>query len=248
MTACVSPPGNMSNTVLLDAQIREKQYINAIRFYLTNTSLPIIFIDNSDTDLSYQFQKEINIGRIEFLNFNGNNFNPILGKGYGEGLIIQYALDKSKFLTHASRVIKITGRLIIPNINNLLAYANKNNLVYANRMKDKYGKLMCHSYFFIIPTSKLIVFSNNISEINEQKHLYFEHILYKTVYKYNQEFKLPIILEGMSGTSGITYHYSHIDYFKAFVNYWLHKCGIYQETFFPKLKKYFQKSKHVNDD
>lgn len=54
MTACVDPQG-MSNTILQDKDLRKQQYIEALDFYLTKTDLPIVFVENSNTDFSNLF-------------------------------------------------------------------------------------------------------------------------------------------------------------------------------------------------
>ena len=52
LTACVNPNG-MSKTVLQDVELRRKQYVNALNFYLQETSLPICFVENTGFDMSF---------------------------------------------------------------------------------------------------------------------------------------------------------------------------------------------------
>lgn len=87
LTACVNPNG-MSKTVLQDVELRRKQYVNALNFYLQETSLPICFVENTGFDMSCEFHSYIDSGRLEYLCFKGNNYDKSLGKGYGEAVII----------------------------------------------------------------------------------------------------------------------------------------------------------------
>mgnify|MGYP006928564830 FL=1 len=117
MTACINPQG-MANTALQDVEIRKKQYLDAVNYYLVHTHFNIIFVENSGFDISSLYQEYIEKGRIEVITYYGNNFDKKLGKGYGEGLIICRALHQSKLL-HDSKalVIKVSGRHVVKNIN-----------------------------------------------------------------------------------------------------------------------------------
>ena len=110
LTACVNPNG-MSKTVLQDMELRRKQYVNALNFYLQETSLPICFVENTGFDMSCEFHSYIDSGRLEYLCFKGNNYDKSLGKGYGEAVIILYATENSVFLKRCKYLIKVTGRV-----------------------------------------------------------------------------------------------------------------------------------------
>ena len=94
LTACINPDG-MPFTCLADVGVRKKQYIEALNFYLKNTTRKIVFVENSGTDISSSFKDFQH--RIEFLCFDGNLcFDKRKGKGYGEALILEYAMAKSE--------------------------------------------------------------------------------------------------------------------------------------------------------
>lgn len=120
LTACVNPNG-MVYTCLQDSSTRQQQYIEALRFYLEHTKLPIVFCENTNTDFSNLFKKEIDKGRLEYLTFNGNDYDKAKGKGYGEAKIIIHAIEKSAILKSCNQIIKITGRLIIDNIRRIIS-------------------------------------------------------------------------------------------------------------------------------
>lgn len=118
MTACVRPDG-MIYTSLQDPWIRASQYVEAIDFYLRETDYNIVFCENSGVDLWNEISASQKETRLEYLTFNGNNYDKKYGKGYGEAKIIQHAFQHSIFLKEASYVIKITGRVKVLNIDEL---------------------------------------------------------------------------------------------------------------------------------
>ncbi len=111
----------MTFTSLNDIYERKRQYIDALRWYLQNTSLKITFVENTETDFSNIFRTYVDSGRLEFITFNGNDFDKTKGKGYGEGIIIKKAFETSQFIEDSKYVIKITGRLILSNIQQVIS-------------------------------------------------------------------------------------------------------------------------------
>ena len=71
LTGCINANG-MSFTALSNLEERKRQYISAIRYYISNTNFQIVFSENSGTDISPLFQEVIDSGRMEYLTFNGN--------------------------------------------------------------------------------------------------------------------------------------------------------------------------------
>ena len=86
LTACINP-GKMIHTSLTDVDIRRRQYEDALEFYLLQTDYPIVFVENSGTDISGDFRKFVDCGRLEFVTFQGNEeFDRKKGKGYDEDI------------------------------------------------------------------------------------------------------------------------------------------------------------------
>lgn len=94
MTACINP-NKMAYTALQDWSVRRKQYCEALDYYLHATDYPIVFVENSGEDISPDYTEWIRKGRLEILTFEGNDFPRHLGKGYGEGIIVDYAISHS---------------------------------------------------------------------------------------------------------------------------------------------------------
>ena len=122
LTGCINPNG-MSYTALSNTEERKAQYIEAINYYISYTRYPIVFVENSGTDISLLFTDAIKSNRMEYLFFSGNK-NKERGKGYGECEILQYALEHSVLIntSKSKRIAKITGRLIIRNINSIIRW------------------------------------------------------------------------------------------------------------------------------
>lgn len=122
MTATVSPNG-MGYTALQDPEERAAQYVEAIEFYLRETDLDIVFCENTGVNLFDRVCSPAKHGRLECLAFCGNDYDRSRGKSYGEGVIVAYALRHSERLRRCSRVIKITGRVKIHNLGEMLRIA-----------------------------------------------------------------------------------------------------------------------------
>ena len=105
LTACVNP-GGMAYTKLQDGNVRLLQYKKALDWYLGHSDLPILVVENTMTDFSADYQSYIDSGRLEYLTFDGNQFDKSKGKGYGEMLIMKYGMEHSRFLKEAKRVTK----------------------------------------------------------------------------------------------------------------------------------------------
>jgi hypothetical protein len=141
MTSTIEPK-DMINLSLRSKTERLKQYRKALRFYLLNTNCKIVYCDNSNQSPSTEKLSDVdfdNLGnRYEELIFDGNK-EKSLGKGYGECEIINYALNYSKFISKMNdkdRIIVLTGRVIIRNIQNLMNVYPKENINYEYVLSD----------------------------------------------------------------------------------------------------------------
>lgn len=206
LTSCVYPAG-MIYTALQDPIQRLSQYHKALDWYLKNTDIPIVIADNSGYNYSNDFKDAVSTNRLEVLSFYGNDYDKQLGKGYGEAKIIRYAIEHSEFIKQDSNILKITGRLIIKNINVFSSNGLKVKPVFYG------GKGCCESYFFIAPVSFFCnYFLKDSDKINDSTGYYFEHHLYKKYMQWKQEghpvsyFFLPVIIDGISGSKGTNYN------------------------------------------
>lgn len=209
LTGCINP-GGMAYTALEDQEERKEQYVSAIRFYLTNTTYPIVFTENSGIDISLLFESEITSGRMECLSFHGNQ-NKERGKGYGECEIIQYTLDNSRLIKSDKEqcIIKITGRLIVKNILPIIKWHHfifsLQTVIFSINSELSFPD----SRIIIAPITFYKTFLKSKEEINDSKNYYLEHALCDVLkrekgFPYSPFLFMPQI-EGISGSTGEVY-------------------------------------------
>lgn len=210
LTGCINPNG-MPFTSLTNSSVRQVQYIHSINYYIHNTSFPIVFVENSNTDVSHIFHPSLLNSRIEFLTFCGNKKKD-KGKGYGEAEIIEHALLYSKIIASTNKqccIIKITGRLIIKNIKELICnhypFQGHNNIVVSYNSDFSFAD----SRVIVAPFNFYIAFLKNKEQINDFNKIYFENVLSDSIkqvkeYHYYPFYSEPQII-GMSGSTGEEY-------------------------------------------
>lgn len=238
LTACVNPQG-MVYTNLQNGDERTAQYKDALRWYLMNTDLKIVFVENTMTDLSLDFVDYIESGRLEYFTFNGNKFDRKLGKGYGEAIILETALKNSTIIRQTDYLIKITGRLVLTNLNAILKKHKplSDDCVWANTGLVN-GHCYCLSSFFICPPLFLQkYFIPRKGRINDSAGYFFEHLLYNSLlwwlrdHHKHCEFRLPFNFIGTSGSTNTRYSSGRSARFKAFRQYLMHRFSYYQNFY-----------------
>jgi len=149
LTATVTPAAGMPGTVRSDPAVRLKDYCDAFDFY---TSLPhhivdkILLLENSETNLDVfrRIAEKNKIDKqIEYINIS-SAYDAAKGKGYGEFLMLDAGLAKSSLCTPLSKIWKITGRLQIINLENLIKTSPSDYEVYCDLrdvpfIGDKFG-------------------------------------------------------------------------------------------------------------
>ena len=212
LTSCVNPNG-MPFTALSDINVRKQQYLDALRFYVNNTPLPIVYVDNSNVDIKeYNVISNIVDDRLEILSFDGNH-DKEHGKGYGELEIIDYAIKHSNIINSNTNVsiIKITGRLVIVNIMTILNQLKYNILPSSNSvicsMNSDFS--MADSRLLIAPLNFYKRLIENRMAINDSEGVYLEHVLCSLIKKQNlyafHTFFSEPQYQGVSGSTNITY-------------------------------------------
>ena len=167
-----------------------------------------MFCDNSGYSLDEQYYRKIASEKrkeFEYLSFNGDYESTIkYGKGYGEGEIMNYVINNSQLLNNENSFSKITGRLIIKNINKLIKNENKN--YFMNQVKNyKVDTRFYHvnKQFFML---NLI---DSYKNVNDNNGYYLEHAysasLKKTNNNYRSFYQKPFFY-GESGSTGNKYN------------------------------------------
>lgn len=207
LTSCVKPQ-DVNNIAIKDISQRLQDYIRNIYFLNDIPNINIVVTDNSDYNYS-DIIPNINKNKFEFLHFNGNNYDKKLGKGYGEKMIIEYAFLNSAILSKSDIVIKLTGRTLCNNLEELIeiytSISYKKNIIQADtNMKLSYAD----SRIFIAPTSFFTeIFIPNSNYIDESKGIWFEHILAQSIRlskTHRIRHYLFLRLPQLKGTSGST--------------------------------------------
>jgi len=221
----------MGMTALQDSGIRKQQYIDTIKWYLCNTEVNIVVAENTGYDLKPELSEFIRSGRIEYITFNGNNYDKTRGKGYGEAMIIDYGIMQSKLIDDSTLIIKVTGRLKCNSINTIIRKCNKKGTVYSSFTKDGNDQTISNSQVFVFSRP----FWENyyyplISKINDSKGIYFEHVLYDSIKQWKKDgnsfehFWFPLDLNGVSGTTGKDIS-THTSRFIIWIHSMLHLIG-----------------------
>ncbi len=244
LTACVNPLG-MAYTKLSNPEVRLQQYKESLDWYLANTDMKILMVENSAYDFSDSYQEQMDNGRLEFLVFDGNNYDRSKGKGFGEALIMDYGIRHSDLIKNASAndlIVKATGRLLCLNIQKLCMRYHNPDTVYSNIGKDDWNGNISDSQFVIAPISFWRdYFLPNREKIDDSARYHFEHLLYDSICKWkktgkrHREFWLLPMIKGVSGTSGqIIMSSAHRD-IRGRIMYMLHELG-YRGYFNPFYK------------
>lgn len=223
LTGCINPSG-MTFTKVQDNVIRLSQYCDAIRFYLHKTPCNILFVENSGTDISSHFQRQIEDGRLEVLTFQGNTYNKDFGKGFGEMLIINYAIINSMLIKKSNAICKVTGRYKILNINSFLSFYMSCDATLMvellRRLKYSDSRLFIATVDFY--KYLLLPYKN---KVNDTSGFYFEHALCHAVLEGLLKdhtlvpFKYKPRYSGQSGTDGVLFNHSFLHWYPRNVIY-----------------------------
>ena len=125
LTATIAPP--RAAVARHDTEVRRKDYLRSLEFYL---SLPsdiidrILFVDNSASDISdiLRFVKlRARDKVIEIISFQGNDHPVGFGKAYGEFKLLDFGLKHTSLIGETDSFWKVTGRLRVLNLSKLVS-------------------------------------------------------------------------------------------------------------------------------
>lgn len=131
MTAAVNVNG-MPGISAESINGREEQYIRTLRFYASKSFIPrILFVENSNWDLT-RIKKEVCSDKVVYVSIDGNTYPREWGKGYGEFLIMDRAVDELCELYGGGVFVKVTGRFPVLNIESMFKeFTNRHPLKLA---------------------------------------------------------------------------------------------------------------------
>jgi hypothetical protein len=141
LTATISPPPGVPRLQKTNPIQRLQDYISALSYYapfIPSTLDSIVFVENSNSDLeslkSIVAQKKI-AERVEFIGFDGLDYPPSFGRGYGEFKLIDFAMKHSTIIqlaTSHDRIWKVTGRYVVVNFAEILETAPSDFHIYCD--------------------------------------------------------------------------------------------------------------------
>lgn len=174
-------PISLYNSERNDPKEREQDYIKSTHFYLKK-GYRVVFVENSNTRSKQILQLGKNNPNLEYLTFESKESH--LGKSKGEVEIINFALNNSQLLQSVDYIIKITGRYLVSNIDQLILPTNDiEKPVYMNptrnlRWADTRVMMMKKSYYFDF-------FMPIVSKyLDESKDVFMENVFIKSLFQF----------------------------------------------------------------
>lgn len=215
MTGCISPSEKVIELCVKDKDYREQQYINAILFYIENTTIKnIVFCDNSVQPVNEMLCRKAREKRknFEWLSFQGNyEKTEQLGKGYGEGEILEYVLNNSELIYKCKYMAKITGRLRLLNIDTVLRFLFASEYHFSSYF-DEGKHLFIDTRFFVAETDRFRdKFLDAYKNVNDRKGIFYEYAIANRIQERGiafRDFPLALNIVGDSGSSGYSYRWT----------------------------------------
>jgi len=177
-------------------------------------NLKIVICDGSGYDFEPILHQKFPGRKIESLYFkNSSEAVRKNGVGYGEGEIIKYALNHSKYLNNSDYIIKCTGKLWVSNIQDCLKewhsdfMANAHFLNIFSLRPIKIDYIDTRFYIF----NKKFYINNLLDSFKESgfgENKSIENIFLKVILGLNLKgfiFSTNPVIHGMSGASGTYY-------------------------------------------
>ena len=205
---------NIPATNVTGIEQRLFQYLWSIEYAIDhyNKVTHIIFCENTDYNYDYSVLKEKASRKGKFfetLPFKGDyDIIQQKGKGYGEGEIIKYAIENSKYLRTCQSFYKLTGRLLVANMDRIISGTLSVN-AFDFHPGAIYNRKRGHVETLFYKTDKnlfQIYLNDAYREVDEAKFRYLEHIFYQRLKGLNlKSFRIFPDISGQSGTTGKEY-------------------------------------------
>jgi hypothetical protein len=216
VTGTIAPGRDAKYLTIRDSQERLDQYLSALQKLIhARPDAKIVFCENSGFGTeAFDELKELsdkNDMRFEALSFQGDSAAVAShGKGFGEGEIVRYVLDNSELAKGEDYMIKITGRLVVDNIANIVRKV-KRNQIYFN-IPNIHRRDIFDTRLYAMPIEAFRkYFIDEYQNVNDDGGYYLE-LVYKDVIHRNglstRNFPCYPRIVGRSGSGGITYEYT----------------------------------------
>lgn len=207
LTATINPK-NISYVKIDDVSERLRDYVKSIIMWiLFSNASSIVFCENSNYPLDYNpfYQlAELEKKNLEIITFDGNEKSATYGKGFGEGIILEYALNNSNILGTVTSFYKITGRLFVKNFNEL-SKLHEGDLTVFNKTSPR-SKLADTRFFKTEVKFYKEYLIYEYKKVRDHEGTYLEHVFYEKLHGQSIPcFKRYPRYYGRSGSSGDIY-------------------------------------------
>jgi hypothetical protein len=200
------------NVRIRDAASRLELTLEGLGEWLDrHPDLRIVVCDGSNVDLTPVIREKWPTANVEVLHFQNDEKKVArLGKGFGEGQIIAFALKKSRLLRGAPVFMKCTGKLWLENLGEALAsLPTPNGFMIRQRPGDDgaMAPFWIDTRFFVVETR---FFRKHLAsafrDVDRPAHRYIEHVycerLMKTSTPERLRFRIKPQIRGVSGSTG----------------------------------------------
>ncbi len=180
LTATISPNGAV-RTHRLDPEVRRRDYCDALRKWLSVPQLPIVYVENSGSDIA----DLVNIAaearrKVEFLSFKGE-YDSTKGKGAGEMCALRYAEANSSVLASSKGFFKVTGRLFVSNFSRVFTEIERDEADLKCSLSDRLR--FADSRLFYAKRGFIEHYlARYAGLIDDSQGVYFEHALARAVH------------------------------------------------------------------
>jgi hypothetical protein len=196
-------------TKLTDKHQRLGLLVDSILLWAESGAQVIVVCDGSTANIAHELSTLLDISRlqckIEVIGFI-NSLPEIskLGKGYGEGEIVKYALKHSKALSESDHFIKCTGKLFVTNYLDVIASFRGDFGAYFG--ESVFWPKYVDTRFYI---SSIEFFNqymiNAYKSVNDPNWIYLENVYFSVLSNIgssNWILRVPPKYVGVSGSSG----------------------------------------------
>ena len=160
ITTAISPPEGIPALKMTDPVTRFVMTKAAIFFWAAQGIGRLVIADatgstvlNND-DISVLRQMNVDVEQISYQ--QNNALVRQKGKGYGEGALIDFALDNSAFLKQSDSFFKCTGKVYCPNFDKIFQMIRQNDItsIFWRRLDDGDAMLQWteNRFFYTTPS------------------------------------------------------------------------------------------------
>ena len=216
ITGTIAPASGTEFLELRDVGERLKQYRESISFFVESGAFSkIVFCENSNygTAKIWDLTEEAKLHNVELelLSFQGDAEQVKQhGKGFGEGEIMEYVFKNSRLLEKEKVFMKITGRMKVDNIADIVSKV-KENTCYFNIPNRTHREMFDTRIYVMAVDLFRKLFLHCYDEVMDSEGWYLEKvytsILLKNKISVRNFPRYPRIV-GMSASTGYSYVYT----------------------------------------